>query len=123
VARISPWLSVADTSAALAFYTAAFDAGVAERVEGDGGVVEVANVVLDGGADFWVQRDQAADAAAVAGSPVRMILAVDDPDTVFERAVTAGATVLWPVREEHGWRVGRLVDPCGHHWEIGRRLP
>ena len=118
---ISPWLSVADTAAALAFYTEAFGARVAEQVVGNG-VVEVANLVVDDGPDFWVQRDESADVELVAEAPVRMILAVDDPDAVFARAVMAGAEVVWPVGNGHGWRLGRLIDPCGHHWEIGRRL-
>jgi PhnB protein len=51
-----------------------------------------------------------------------MILTVADPDAVFQKAVDAGAKIVWPVSEEHGWRVGRIVDPFGHHWEIGRPL-
>jgi PhnB protein len=121
VTSISPWLSVADTAAALAFYTEAFGARVAEQVVGNG-VVEVANLVVDDGPDFWVQRDESADVELVAEAPVRMILTVDDPDTVFARAVAAGAEVVWPVGNGKGWRLGRLIDPCGHHWEIARRL-
>jgi len=41
---------------------------------------------------------------------------------VVERAVAAGATVIYPVGEEHGWRLGRIEDPFGHHWEIGKPL-
>jgi PhnB protein len=51
-----------------------------------------------------------------------MILTVPDPDTLFLRALKAGATEVFPVGEEHGWRLGRLVDPFGLHWEIGREL-
>ena len=51
-----------------------------------------------------------------------MILTVPDPDVVFQRAIKAGATEVFPVQEGYGWRVGRLVDPFGHHWEIGRPL-
>jgi PhnB protein len=51
-----------------------------------------------------------------------MVLTVADPDAVFKRAVSAGATVVVPVSEMHGWRVGRVADPFGHHWEIGRQL-
>jgi PhnB protein len=47
---------------------------------------------------------------------------VEDPDAAFDRAIAAGATQVWPVREEYGWRLGRLVDPFGHHWEIGKPL-
>jgi len=39
---------------------------------------------------------------------------------MFERALGAGATQVWAVTEEYGWRVGRVVDPYGHQWEIGR---
>jgi PhnB protein len=53
---------------------------------------------------------------------VRMILTVGDPDSVFARAVMAGATEVAPVAEGHGWRVGRVADPSGYHWEIGRPL-
>ena len=52
----------------------------------------------------------------------RMVMTVADPDDAFDRAVTAGATVVWPVSEQYGWRLGRIVDPFGHHWEIGRPL-
>ena len=51
-----------------------------------------------------------------------MILTVPDPDAAFDRAVAAGAQEVFPVGEGHGWRLGRLVDPFGHHWEIGRPL-
>jgi PhnB protein len=36
--------------------------------------------------------------------------------------VDAGAHVVYPVTEEHGWRVGRIADPFGHQWEIGRPM-
>ena len=114
---ISPWLSVTDTARALVYYSAAYGADVIERLEGDDGVVEVAHLDVDG-ADFWVQRDP----SSVPGESIRLILSVDDPDAVFARAIEAGATELSPVAEGNGWRVGRLVDPSGHQWEIGRPL-
>jgi PhnB protein len=52
-----------------------------------------------------------------------MILTVEDPDSVFAQAVAAGGSVVAAVSEGHGWRVGRVADPFGHHWEIGRPLP
>jgi PhnB protein len=52
-----------------------------------------------------------------------MVMVVDDPDAAFKRALEAGANEVWPVADQHyGWRVGRLVDPFGHHWEIGKPL-
>jgi PhnB protein len=51
-----------------------------------------------------------------------MILTVRDPDMVFRQALAAGAKQISPVSEGHGWRVGRVVDPFGHHWEVGHPL-
>ena len=116
---ISPWLSVGDATEALAFYRAAFGAA-SDLLEEDGAVI-VVRLSIDE-ADFWVQHDPDASPEALTGTPVRMILTVDDPDTVLTRAVAAGATVVAPIHEDHGWRVGRIADPSGHQWEIGRRL-
>lgn len=74
-----------------------------------------------GGAAFWVQQDEVTNPTALGGrSPVRMILSVTDLDTVFAQAIAAGATEVSAINEKHGWRVGRIVDPFGHHWEIGK---
>jgi PhnB protein len=51
-----------------------------------------------------------------------MILSVDDPDSVFERAVQVGATVVAPIHEDYGWRIGRVTDPFGHDWEVSKQL-
>jgi len=58
----------------------------------------------------------------VGGGTVRLLLLVDDPQAAFTRAVSAGATEVWPVSEEYGWLIGRVADPYGHHWEIGKPL-
>lgn len=47
---------------------------------------------------------------------------VDDPDAALNQALRAGATEIAAVGEEHGWRIGRIADPFGHEWEIGRPL-
>jgi PhnB protein len=93
-----------------------------ERLEDEPGSVVVAQLSI-GGATFWVQQDADSSPEALGGRlPVRMILTVDDPDAVFAQAVTAGATEVAPISEEHGWRVSRIEDPFGHHWEIGKPL-
>ena len=115
---IAPWLSVADADSAVAYYKVAFGAEEVQRLENEEGGVEVAQLDV-GGARFWVQRDPDAQTAA---SPVRMILTVDDPDGAYAQAIAAGGTVVFPVGNGHGWRVGRLADPAGLHWEIGKPL-
>src|SRR5262245_49242651 len=114
-ARIAPWLSVADATRAVDYYRKAFGAVEVERLEDENGDVMVAQLSI-GGAIVWVQEDGETNPGALGGrSPVRMILIVDDPDSLFARAVAAGATEIAAVHEEHGWRVGRLADPSGHH--------
>ena len=121
-ASIAPWLSVADATQAVDYYKMAFGAVEKERLEEEPGKVEVAQLSISG-ATFWVQQD--ADSSPLspgAKLSVRMILTVDDPDTVFVEAIAAGATEVAPISEGYGWRVGRIADPFGHHWEIGKPL-
>jgi PhnB protein len=47
---------------------------------------------------------------------------VADPEAVMSRAVQAGGVQTSSVANEHGWRLGRMTDPFGHEWEIGRPL-
>ena len=122
---IAPLLSVRHGARAIEFYKAAFGATELMRVEDPGGDV-VARLAVEG-AEFWLADESPAhqnfSPETLDGSTVRLILTVDDPDAVFERAVRAGATVVWPVADQHyHWRVGRVADPFGHHWEIGKPL-
>jgi PhnB protein len=59
---------------------------------------------------------------AINGATSRTLLVVDDPDAVLQRAVEAGASEISPAADEHGWRIGRITDPFGHEWEIGKPL-
>ena len=58
-------------------------------------------------------------AAAIDGGTSRTLLVTGDPDNMVSVASAAGATVTSPVGDEHGWRLGRITDPFGHHWGIG----
>jgi len=118
---IAPWLAVSDAQEAVDFYRSALGAVEVDRLEDHGRVV-VAQLSV-GGAAFWVQEDADASPVAPGVGSVRMILSVEDPDSVFDQAVAAGATVVAHVHEEHGWRTGRITDPFGHDWEISRQLP
>jgi PhnB protein len=53
---------------------------------------------------------------------VRMLLIVSDPHAVCDQAVAAGASQVSSVEDKYGWRLGRIIDPFGHHWEIGKPL-
>jgi PhnB protein len=119
---IAPFLSVRNSARAVEFYKSAFGAIELLRVEDPGGSV-LANLSVDG-AGFWVSDEspehQNFSPETLNGGTVRMILTTDDPDAAFQRAVAAGAAVICQIRTEHGWRIGRVVDPFGHHWEIGK---
>jgi len=123
VTSIQPELWVDRGMAALAFYESAFGARVLHRV-GDGDDI-VAQLAI-GDAAFWIATARSSTERlvprAIGGATGRVLLVVDDPDAVFARAVAAGAQGRSPVVEEHGWRVGRLIDPFGHEWEIGTSL-
>ena len=118
---IAPWLSVSRATEAVDYYKAAFGAVERSRLEDDEGSVVVAQLAI-GGADFWLQEDVDSSPEFQDRRSVRMILTVDDPDAVFEQAIAAGATEVAAVSESHGWRIGRIADPFGHHWEIGKPL-
>ncbi len=117
---IAPWLTVRNSIKAVEFYKSAFGALEVYRLEGQDGDL-VARLSVDG-AEFWVSNasDKNLGRETLGGGSVRMILTVADPDSLFNQALKAGATQVFPVGEEHGWRLGRLEDPFGLHWEIGR---
>ncbi|QHW32048.1 VOC family protein [Paenibacillus rhizovicinus] len=121
-ASIAPWLSVSNAAEALRFYETAFGSVELYRLEEEDGRLVIAELAV-GGAGFWIQEDpDSSPDKGSGGGSVRMILTVSDPDAVFGQAIAAGAAEIAPVGEGHGWRIGRLADPFGHHWEIGRRL-
>ena len=81
-----------------------------------------------GDAAFWVADEAPPYAGPTSpeslggGHRAALLLIVDDAEAAVERAAAAGATVIAPVTEEHGWRLGRIADPFGHHWEVGTPL-
>jgi PhnB protein len=123
VTNIQPELWVDRAAEAIAFYEAAFGATVLHRV--DDGQEVVAQLAI-GDAGFWVATASPATKRfsphAVRGATGRTLLVVDKPEAVVRQAVAAGATELSSVRDEHGWRLGRITDPFGHEWEIGTPL-
>ena len=114
-------LSVRNWAGAMDFYKAAFGAVELYRVPG-GGVGQLSV----GGAAFWVAQESPShhnfSPESLGGCSVRMLLIVADPAAVCAQAIRAGATQIYPVADAHCWRLGRIVDPFGHHWEIGKPL-
>lgn len=121
---IAPLLSVRNGANALDFYKAAFNATELFRVTSDTGEV-VARLSVQG-AEFWVADESPEhfnfSPQTLGGGSVRMVMTVANPDAAFDQAVAAGASVVWPVSNQYGWRLGRIADPYGHHWEIGKPI-
>jgi len=122
---VAPLLSVRRGVEAIEFYKTAFGAVEIFRTKSPDGAV-VAQLSI-GECDFWLADEspehQNFSTESLGGSSVRMVLLVDNPDGVFNQAIATGATSVWPVADQrYGWRVGRVVDPFGHHWEIGKPI-
>jgi PhnB protein len=121
---LAPWLSVRNGDQAVEFYKSAFNATEVHRLDGPEGLA-VARLSING-ADFWIGAESPEHTNpkpdCSQASSIRIILTVPNPDATFAQALTAGATEVYPVQDGHGWRIGRVVDPFGYHWEIGHPL-
>ena len=122
---IIPTLSVKNGLAAIDFYKRAFGAiELMSNTAPDGSIV--AELSIEGAR--LVVADEAVEYGnfspeSLGGNSIRLGLLVADPDAVVDRAVSAGATEIYPVSDqEYGYRLGRIVDPFGHHWEIFKPL-
>jgi PhnB protein len=121
VTSIAPWLSIQDATKAINFYKAAFGASEIYRLESpDGGLVVKLSVDR---AEFWVSGGSSGTdetkSDPIGRDRIRMILTVDNPEAFFAQALEAGASLVFPMGVEYGWKLGRIVDPFGLHWEIG----
>ena len=122
---ITTMLYVRRSAAAADFYIRAFGATPLLRLDNEDGSVLVHLAI--GSGNFWLSEEspvhQNFSPESLGGSTMHMVIIVDNPDALFDQAVAAGASSICPVRDEpYGWRIGRLLDPFGHHWEIGKVL-
>jgi PhnB protein len=119
-------LSVRRGRAAVEFYKKAFGAVEVYRFGGTDELEEVVAQLVVGDTYFWVEDESPEHGnfspESIGGATARLLLVVDDPESVVRAALIAGAKPVYPVGDEHGWHHGRIVDPFGHHWEIGHPL-
>ena len=120
-----PALTVDDAAGAARFYEEAFAATERSRQKTPTGQL-VIEMSIAGNDLLVVDENPAAfnvSPRSLHGTTVRLSLVVDDPDTTARRAIAAGATEVFPVADQpYGMRQGRVQDPYGHHWLIGRPL-
>jgi PhnB protein len=123
---VSAQLSVRRGREAVAFYEAAFGAVEVYRVGGTEDNPDVVSQLTVGNATFWVADESPEhknfSPESLGGGTVRLLLIVDDPRAVVGHAVALGAAEVAGVEEAHGWLLGRIEDPFGHHWEVGKPL-
>jgi len=123
--ELTPFLTVKDARAIVEFYKKAFGATEVSRQTTPTGQF-IIQMALDGDRFFAVDENPPAftvSPTTLGGTSVRMSLIVADPDAVADRAVAAGGKVIFPVADQpYGMRQGRIADPEGHHWLIGKPL-
>ena len=122
---IVPTLSLRDGAAAIEFYKKAFGAEELMRVTAPDGLV-VAEMSIEGARFFLADESPEQgnfSPETVGGVTIRIALFVSNPDAFADRAIAAGAKELYPVADQdYGYRLGCVIDPFGHVWEIGRKM-
>lgn len=121
-----PYLTASNAAAALTWYTDAFGAVEEFRVVGDDGSIGHAQFLV-GMARFMLSDEHPASGVVspttLGGTGTAIHLTVGDVDSIFARAVGAGATSLAePEDQSHGSRHGTIVDPYGHRWMLSQDL-
>jgi PhnB protein len=119
---ITPYLVVKDAARAIEFYKRAFGATEMTRLVAPHGRIGHAELKI--GNSVIMLADEFPDGGtrspgSLGGSPVSLLLYVEDVDAVARRAVAGGARLLCPVKDQfYGDRSGTLVDPFGHQWQV-----
>jgi len=122
---VTPYLALNGASEAIGWYARAFGAVELERRLGPGGLTLHARLKI--GDSLLMLSDifpgsPHRSALDLGTSPVTLHLYAEDVNALWERAVAAGAKVLFPLADQFwGERYGQLVDPFGHHWSLASR--
>jgi PhnB protein len=123
--ELIPMLTVKDAASAADFYRRALGAEEISRTAAPTGQL-VIELVVQGHRFFAVDENPSAfnvSPGSVGGTTVRLSLIVDDPDALAAQFVAAGGSLIFPVGDQpYGMRQGRVADPEGHHWLLGRPL-
>ena len=119
---VTPYLICRGAAKALEFYKEAFGAEELFRMPRPDGRVMHAEIRIGDSPIMLadeVAEMQALSPASLGGSPVGILLYVEDVDARFDRAIRAGGTVVRPVQDQfYGDRLGALKDPYGHVWFV-----
>lgn len=120
-ATITPFLTVGNAGEASLFYQNGFGAIQIKKHE----LADHKHMFLLSaeGAEFWIGDEEPQFGnirpSGTPASSLRMILQTANADDIYARAINAGAQSICPMTTEEEWRIGKLMDPFGHIWEIG----
>jgi PhnB protein len=124
--RVTPYLIVDGASDAIDFYTSVLGATERMRMDAPGGRIGHAEVEIGDSVVMLADENPEMNARgpkAFGGSPVSLMVYVEDVDGVFERALEAGAKELRPVENQfYGDRLGAFEDPFGHEWNVASHV-
>jgi PhnB protein len=124
--RVTPYLIVDGGAAAIDFYTSVLGATERMRMAGPDGKVGHAELIVGDSVVMLADEHPEMNAVGpktVGGTPVSMHVYVEDSDSVFERAIEAGAKSLAPMEDKfYGDRSGSFEDPFGHHWNVATHV-
>ena len=124
--QVIPYLNVDDAAAAIPFYVDVF--GGRERMRMDGPPGKIAHAEVEIGRGMIMLADEMPDAGnrsarSVGGTPVAVMVYVEDVDSVFAKALAAGAKELRPLENQfYGDRSGAFEDPWGHRWDVSSHV-
>ena len=119
---VTPYLIVRGAAKAIDFYVNAFGATELMRMPGPDGTIGHAEIRIGDSPVMLADENAAVNAEGpeiLGGSPVLLMIYVEDCDAVFQRALSLGATQVKPVQDQfYGDRSGSLTDPFGHQWTV-----
>ena len=123
---VTPYLIVDDGKRAIEFYQSVLNAELVEILQTRNGKIGHVELKIAGGAVMLADEVPDADIKSpkrLKGSGVGLMIYVDDVDSVFNRAIAAGAVAFKPVFDQfYGDRSGTFEDPFGHRWTVSTRI-
>ncbi|MDQ1695989.1 MAG: PhnB protein [Frankiaceae bacterium] len=124
--QVIPYLTVDDATSAIDFYKGVFGAAERMRMAAPGG--KIGHAELEIGTSVIMLADAFPEMGGkspktIGGTPVTVMVYVEDVDTVFDRALEAGATAMRKVEDQfYGDRAGQFEDPFGHAWFVASHV-
>ena len=123
---VTPYLVMKNAAAAIEFYKKAFGAVELLRMAAPGGKIGHAEIKI--GDSPVMLADEYPDMGfkgpeSLGGTPVSLMIYVDDVDKIYPQAIAAGGKEVRPLQNQfYGDRSGTLTDPFGHVWTISTHV-